>query len=70
VLTSIGLTIGLIGAGIATRALQGMLFGIAPLDPATYVVVSLLFGLAAVFAAYLPARRATKVDALVALRSE
>jgi putative ABC transport system permease protein len=70
VLTSIGLTIGLIGAGIATRALQGMLFGITPLDPATYVVVSLLFGLAAVFAAYLPARRATKVDALVALRSE
>ena len=70
VLTSIGLTVGLLGAGIGSRALQGMLFGITPLDPATFLVVSLLFGLVAVFAAYLPARRATKVDALVALRSE
>jgi ABC-type antimicrobial peptide transport system permease subunit len=70
VLTAIGLTVGLVGAGIATRALQGMLFVITPLDPATFLVVSLLFGLVAVFAAYLPARRATKVDAIAALRSE
>jgi putative ABC transport system permease protein len=70
VLTSIGLTVGLVGASIGTRALQGMLFGITPLDPVTFVVVPLLFGLVAAFAAYLPARRATNIDALVALRSE
>jgi len=70
VLTLIGLSVGLVGASIGTRALRGMLFGITPLDPTTFIAVSLVFGLVAAFAAYLPARRATKVDALVALRSE
>jgi putative ABC transport system permease protein len=69
-LTSIGIALGLAGAGVATRALQGMLFGVTPLDPATFFAVSVLFALAATLASYLPARRATKVDALVALRSE
>jgi putative ABC transport system permease protein len=69
-LTTIGITLGLAGAGIATRALQGMLFGITPLDPTTFLAVSGLFALVATLASYLPARRATNVDALVALRSE
>ena len=69
-LTALGITLGLVGAAIGTRVLQGMLFGLSPLDPRTFVVVSLTFGLVALFASYLPAWRATKVDALVALKHE
>lgn len=54
------------GAGL--RYLQGLLFGLAPLDPSTFVVVALVFG--GVACGYIPARRATKVDPLVALRHE
>jgi putative ABC transport system permease protein len=70
VLAAIGIAVGLVGAAVGTRALRGMLFGVTPLDPMTFLAVSVLFALVAVFASYLPARRATKVDALVALRSE
>lgn len=69
-LTGIGITTGLVGAALGTRFLQGLLFGITPLDPETFLAVSLVFALVAIFASYLPARRATKVDALVALRME
>jgi putative ABC transport system permease protein len=69
-LTTIGIALGLAGAALGTRVLQGLLFGITPLDPQTFFGVSLSFGLVAAFACYLPARRATRVDALVALRSE
>ena len=64
-----GIVAGLAGAAAATRSLQGMLFGLTPLDPTTFVAVSVAFGAIAMLAAYLPARRATKVDPLVALRS-
>jgi len=47
-----------------------MLFGLTPLDPATFIAVSLMFALIATVASYVPARRATKVDPLVALRCE
>jgi ABC-type antimicrobial peptide transport system permease subunit len=70
VLTGIGITAGLIGAALGTRFLEGLLFGITPLDPQTFIAVSVVFALVATFASYLPARRATKVDALVALRNE
>jgi putative ABC transport system permease protein len=69
-LTGVGITVGLAGAAISTRLLQGLLFGITPLDPETFVAVSLAFAVVALIASYLPARRATKVDALVALRHE
>jgi putative ABC transport system permease protein len=70
ILTTIGVAIGLVGAAAGSRFLQGMLFGITPLDPATFLAVSLMFGLVATLASYVPARRATKVDPMVALRTE
>jgi len=47
-----------------------MLFGITPLDPQTFIGVALMFGLVATFACYMPARHATKVDPLIALRHD
>lgn len=70
ILTTVGIALGLVGAAAATRVLQGMLFGITPLDPKTFLAVSLMFGLVATFASCVPARRATKIDPMVALRSE
>jgi putative ABC transport system permease protein len=70
ILTSIGVALGLVGAAAGTRFLQGMLFGITPLDPTTFVVVSVMFGLVATVASYLPAQRATTIDPAEALRNE
>ena len=69
-LTAAGITLGLIGAAAGTRLLQGLLFGVTPLDTATFTAVSLTLLLVATLASYLPARRATKVDPMLALRSE
>jgi putative ABC transport system permease protein len=69
-LTTIGIVLGLAGAAAGGRLLQDLLFGVTPLDAQTFVVVALLFGLVATVASYLPARRATRVDPMVALRSE
>jgi ABC-type antimicrobial peptide transport system permease subunit len=70
VLTTIGILFGLGGAAAATRFLATMLFGLTPLDPSTFVGVSLAFALIASLASYAPARRATRVDPLTALRHE
>jgi putative ABC transport system permease protein len=70
ILTSLGVVLGLFGAAAGTRILQGMLFGVTPLDAATFAAVALTFALVAMLASYLPARRATKVDPIVAVRSE
>jgi ABC-type antimicrobial peptide transport system permease subunit len=70
ILTGAGILLGLAGATAGTRLLEGMLFGVTPLDPLTFIAVSLLFGLVAMLASYLPARRATHVDPMVALRTE
>jgi putative ABC transport system permease protein len=69
-LTLAGVTIGLGGAAAATRYLEGMLFGLTPLDPPTFALVSLLLTLVATLATYVPARRATRVDPVQALRTE
>jgi ABC-type antimicrobial peptide transport system permease subunit len=70
ILATIGIAVGLLGAAAGARALQGMLFGITPLDPRTFVALPLLFGLVAIIARYVPARYAMKVDPLVALRHD
>ena len=67
-LAGIGIMVGLIGAFAGARYLQSMLFGIEPRDPATFLTVAAAFAVVAAAAAYLPARRATKVDPMVALR--
>jgi putative ABC transport system permease protein len=69
-LTAIGVALGVVGAAAGTRLLDGMLFGITPLDLRTFVAVSFVFTLVAVLASYVPARRATKVNPMVALRNE
>jgi putative ABC transport system permease protein len=66
----VGLVGGLVGAALITRSLAAMLFGLVPLDPATYVTASLALVVAAASATYIPARRAIHVDPATALRSE
>jgi len=69
-LALLGMLIGLGGSWAITRFLQKMLVGVKPTDVLTFSVVSVFLLLAAFVACYLPARRATKVDPLVALRYE
>jgi len=66
----IGMATGLIGAFALMRLLRSMLFGIAPTDVVTYFGLALMLGVVALIACYIPARRATKVDPLIALRYE
>lgn len=69
-LVAIGLVIGVVGSLALTRVLSGFLFGVQPTDPGTFVVVSALLVVVGALACWLPARRATKVDPVVALRAE
>jgi len=70
VLTVVGVTAGVIGAASFSRYLEGLLFGLTPLDPPTFAAVIAVFVAMAALASYLPARRATQIEPQVALRAE
>jgi len=70
VLSLIGITIGLGIGAVVTRSLSTFLFGVSPFDPKAFLGVTVVLLLAAVTASYFPARRATRVDPITALRSE
>jgi putative ABC transport system permease protein len=69
-LALVGIALGLLGALALTRLLQGLLFEVAPTDPLTFVGVALVLSTATLVACYVPARRAGRVDPIIALRTE
>ena len=69
-LVGISVVIGLAGAFAATRLLNSLLFGVGASDPGTFAVIVLLVSAVAFLAAWIPARRATRVDPIIALRAE
>jgi putative ABC transport system permease protein len=68
--TAIGLAIGFPLAALAGSALSGLLYQVSPLDPIVFAIAPLILAIAAVAACYLPARRATRIMPLTALRTE
>ncbi|WP_415907533.1 FtsX-like permease family protein [Oleiharenicola sp. Vm1] len=68
--TGFGIGLGLVGAVLLSRSMTSLLFGVTPTEPLVYAAVALVLIVVALLASYLPARRAAKIDPLVALRDE
>ncbi len=68
--SSLGVAIGLVGAFLLSRTMTSLLFDVSPTDPIVYLAVSIVLIAVALLASYLPARRAARIDPLVALRDE
>jgi ABC-type antimicrobial peptide transport system permease subunit len=69
-LTAVGTALGLVAALLSTRFLAGLLFAVTPTDPLTFVSITAMIAATSFLACFIPARRATSVDATTALRSE
>jgi ABC-type antimicrobial peptide transport system permease subunit len=69
VLVVIGLTLGVIGAFFAARIIRGLLFGVAPNDPTTFVLVGVMMAGIGLLACWIPARRASRIDPAITMRS-
>jgi putative ABC transport system permease protein len=69
-LVFVGLAVGLLAAAWLSRWMSHMLYGVRPTDPLTFAAVALVLALVALLATYIPARRATRIDPMVALRYE
>jgi putative ABC transport system permease protein len=69
-LTLIGIGVGLAGALVLSRVMSGLLYGVGTSDPLTFASIVVLLGVVSLVACYIPARRATRVDPLIALKYE
>jgi putative ABC transport system permease protein len=69
-LTLVGIGVGLAGALALSRVMTGLLYGVTASDPVTFAAIVVVLGVVSLIACYIPARRATRVDPLIALKYE